>query len=50
MSDGFFNSENLVDQAKSVILQNVSHEQFGVVDLTEAMNSSRPNLLRKIKQ
>nr|MBX2817740.1 helix-turn-helix domain-containing protein [Saprospiraceae bacterium] len=30
--------------------ENVSNEQFGVSDLAEAMNTSRSNLLRKIKQ
>lgn len=50
MSDGPFNIENFVDQAESIILENVSNEQFGVSDLAKAMNTSRSNLLRKIKQ
>ncbi|WP_462247277.1 helix-turn-helix domain-containing protein [Ekhidna sp.] len=50
MSDISFNTGNFVDQAKSIILENVSYEQFGVSDLAEAMNTSRSNLLRKIKR
>lgn len=50
MSDVFSNSENFVDQAESIILKNVSSEQFGVSELADAMNTSRSNLLRKIKK
>ena len=50
MSDASFNSENFVDQAESIILENVSNEHFGVSELAEAMNTSRSNLLRKIKK
>ncbi|GJM27700.1 MAG: hypothetical protein DHS20C17_03350 [Cyclobacteriaceae bacterium] len=50
MSDTSFNGENFVDQAESIILENVSNEHFGVSELAEAMNTSRSNLLRKIKK
>jgi len=50
MSDASFNTENFVDQAESIILENISNEQFGVSELAEAMHTSRSNLLRKIKQ
>ncbi|MBD8489199.1 helix-turn-helix domain-containing protein [Echinicola sp. CAU 1574] len=50
MSDTPSNTENFVDQAESIILENVSNEEFGVSDLAEAMHTSRSNLLRKIKQ
>lgn len=50
MSDASFNTGNFVDQAESIILENISNEQFGVSELAEAMNTSRSNLLRKIKQ
>ena len=50
MSDGPFNTENFVDQAESIILENVANEQFGVSDLAESMNTSRSSLLRKIKK
>lgn len=50
MSDSPLNDENFVDQAESIILENVSDEQFGVSELAEAMNTSRSNLLRKIKK
>ena len=39
MSDTSFNSQNFVDQAESIILENVSNEQFGVSELAEAMNA-----------
>ena len=50
MSDGSFNGENFVDQAESIILENLSNEQFGVSELAAAMNTSRSNLLRKIQK
>ncbi|MDW3196795.1 MAG: helix-turn-helix domain-containing protein [Cytophagales bacterium] len=50
MSDTPFNAEDFVDRAKSIILENISNEQFGVSELAEAMHTSRSNLLRKIKQ
>ncbi len=50
MSDASFKNENFVDQAEFIVLENVSNEQFGVSELAEAMNTSRSNLLRKIKQ
>jgi len=49
MSEASFNDGNFVDRAESIILENVSNEQFGVSELAEAMNTSRSNLLRKIK-
>ncbi len=49
MSDASFNSGNFVDQAESIILENVANEQFGVSELADAMHTSRSNLLRKIK-
>ncbi len=42
--------ENFIDQIESVILENLSNEQFGVSELAEIMNMSRSNLLRKIKK
>ena len=39
-----------IEQAKVLILENLSNEQFGVSELAEAMNMSRSNLLRKIKK
>jgi len=50
MLDGPSNTKNFVDQAELIILENVSDEQFGVSNLADAMNTSRSNLLRKIKQ
>ena len=50
MSDSSFHSNSFVDRAESIILENVSNEQFGVSELAEVMNTSRSNLLRKIKQ
>lgn len=39
-----------IQQAESLILENLSNEQFGVSELAEAMSMSRSNLLRKIKK
>ena len=39
-----------IDQIESIILENLSNEQFGVSELAEIMNMSRSNLLRKIKK
>ncbi|GAB5530464.1 MAG: hypothetical protein Roseis3KO_22410 [Roseivirga sp.] len=50
MSDKSFTTRNFVDQARIITLENIANEQFGVSELAEAMNTSRSNLLRKIKQ
>jgi len=44
-----FNSD-FSSQAKAIILENISKEQFGVSELAELMYMSRSNLLRKIKK
>lgn len=41
---------NFIDQVESIILENLSNEQFGVSELAEYMSMSRSNLLRKIKK
>ncbi len=41
---------DFIDQLESIILENLSNEQFGVSELAEIMNMSRSNLLRKIKK
>ncbi len=50
MSEAFSSSDNFIVQAETIILENVSNEQFGVSELAEAMNTSRSNLLKKIKK
>jgi len=50
MSGASLSGNSFIDQAESIILENVSNEQFGVSELAEAMNTSRSTLLRKIKQ
>jgi TolB-like protein/AraC-like DNA-binding protein/Tfp pilus assembly protein PilF len=44
-----FNSD-FSSQAKAIVLENISKEQFGVSELAELMHMSRSNLLRKIKK
>ena len=48
------NAQNIeldfINQIESIILENLSNEQFGVSELAEIMNMSRSNLLRKIKK
>jgi TolB-like protein/AraC-like DNA-binding protein/Tfp pilus assembly protein PilF len=39
-----------INQANTIVLENISNEQFGVSELAEVMNMSRSNLLRKIKK
>lgn len=39
-----------IEKAESLILENISNEQFGVSELADLMNMSRSNLLRKIKK
>ncbi|WP_394748953.1 helix-turn-helix domain-containing protein [Spongiimicrobium salis] len=41
---------NFIEQAKALILENLSNEHFGVSELADAMHMSRSNLLRKIKK
>jgi len=42
--------DDFINQATSIVLENVSNEQFGVSELAELMHMSRSNLLRKIKK
>ncbi len=50
VSEVSFSGDNFIDRAEAIILENVSNEQFGVSELAEAMNTSRSNLLRKVKK
>ncbi|MBC2845086.1 helix-turn-helix domain-containing protein [Winogradskyella flava] len=43
-------SNSFLSEAKSIVLDNISNEQFGVSELAEEMNMSRSSLLRKIKK
>lgn len=44
------NKSTFLEEARDIILKNLSNEQFGVSELADAMNMSRSNLLRKIKK
>ncbi len=44
------NGSDFINQANTIVLENISNEQFGVSELAELMNMSRSNLLRKIKK
>lgn len=50
MSNASNMEDNFINKIESVILENLSNEQFGVSELAEIMNMSRSNLLRKIKK
>lgn len=50
MPDGSTKGQDFIEQAEAIILDNLSDERFGVSELAEAMNTSRSNLLRKIKK
>ena len=41
---------DFINQVNTLVLENISNEQFGVSELAELMNTSRSNLLRKIKK
>lgn len=43
-------SNDFLSNAKAIVEEQISNEQFGVSELAEAMNMSRSNLLRKIKK
>lgn len=43
-------SSDFLDHARTLVLEEISNEQFGVSELAEAMNMSRSSLLRKIKK
>jgi TolB-like protein/AraC-like DNA-binding protein/thioredoxin-like negative regulator of GroEL len=43
-------SGDFLAQAKAIVLEEISNDQFGVSELADAMNMSRSNLLRKIKK
>lgn len=43
-------SSDFLDQAKGLVLDEISNEQFGVSELANEMNMSRSSLLRKIKK
>ncbi len=49
MSNTSFQGE-FIEQAETIILENISNEQFGVSELADLMSMSRSNLLRKIKK
>lgn len=41
---------DFINQAKALVLDEISNEHFGVSELADAMNMSRSSLLRKIKK
>lgn len=50
MSDTSNIEADFIERAETIVLENLSNEQFGVSELAEVMNMSRSNLLRKIKK
>jgi len=50
MSGALNIEEEFIDKVESIVLENLSNEQFGVSELADIMNMSRSNLLRKIKK
>lgn len=43
-------ANKFIDQMTAVIEENLSNEQFGVAELSDALNMSRSNLLRKVRK
>ncbi len=50
MSNTSNTGSEFINQANTIVLENISNEQFGVSELAEVMNMSRSSLLRKIKK
>lgn len=50
MSDQLHNKSSFIEQTETIILENLSNDQFGVSELANALHMSRSNLLRKIKK
>ena len=50
MSNASNIEEDFIEKIESIVLENLSNEQFGVSELAEITNMSRSNLLRKIKK
>ena len=43
-------SNSFLEEAKSIVLDHISNEQFGVAELADCLHMSRSSLLRKIKK
>jgi len=50
MSNSSKHKNPFIEQAESLVIENLSDEKFGVSELAGAMSMSRSNLLRKIKK
>lgn len=50
MSGAYSNNQSFIEQARAIVLDELSNEQFGVSELAGALHMSRSNLLRKIKK
>jgi len=50
MSSTSTTESDFINQANTIVLENISNEQFGVSELAELMNMSRSSLLRNIKK
>lgn len=50
MLDPSFSGDHFIDKAETLIVENLSNEQFGVSELAGAMNMSRSSLLRNVKK
>lgn len=50
MSNSSNHKNPFIEQAESLVIENLSDEKFGVSELAGAMSMSRSNLLRKIKK
>ncbi len=50
MTEASDSTKTFIEQAESIVLENIASKQFGVSELSSAMNMSRSNLLRKIRK
>ncbi|NER10000.1 TolB amino-terminal domain-containing protein [Muriicola jejuensis] len=50
MAEASTGKSPFIEQARTLVLEHISNENFGVSELAEALHMSRSNLLRKVKK
>jgi TolB-like protein/AraC-like DNA-binding protein/Tfp pilus assembly protein PilF len=50
MSEPLLNENDFISRLTAIVEKNISNESFGVSELADEMNTSRSNLLRKVKK
>ena len=50
MTEASDSAKTFIEKARSIVLENMGNEQFGVPELASEMNMSRSTLLRKMQK